>query len=292
MKASQIVTEAMQKSKTIAPKIDKKPDQRDIKTAIANMKPLLAQALPKHLTAERMIQMATNYVRQNPQIAKCTEQSLLGAIMQTSILGLEPVQALGQVYFVPYKANRGTKDNPQWVDEVQFQLGYRGMLQLLHNSHTVKIIYAEAVYEGDAFEYELGLHPKLKHIPNPDRKENAKLTHVYGVAHTLHGGEIFRVMSRFQIERLRKRNRSQKEQPSGAWMTDYEEMAKAKVIKQLTKYLPLSIETQRAFAANDAVIDERSFTNNGTGIDIDAVEHTEDNTWLTEFDEEDKDASP
>lgn len=274
------VAEAMQKSTQVA---TNKP--RDIRSAILDMKPLLAQALPKHLTADRVIQMATNYIRQNPLIAKCSEQSLLGAIMQASILGLEPVQALGQVYFVPYKANKGTRDNPIWVDEVQFQLGYKGILRLIHNSKEVKTIFAEVVREGDLFEYELGLHPKLRHIPNPDGKENAKITHVYGVAHTIYGGEVFRVLTRNKIESLRKRNRSQKEQPSGAWLTDYEEMAKAKVIKQLAKYLPLSLETEKALASNEAIINEKAFTNNQSGIDIEAIQRTEDD-WIADFEAE------
>lgn len=257
---------------------------RDIKAAILDLKPLIQQALPKHLTAERMIQMATNYVRQNPAIAKCTEQSLLGAIMQTSILGLEPIPALGQVYFVPYKGNKGSRDNPIWVDEVQFQLGYRGMLQLIHNSKAVKMIYADAVYEGDLYEEERGMHPKLKHIPNHERPANAKLLRVYAIAHTLSGGEFFAVLSKKQIEDLRKRNKSQKDQPTGAWATDYEEMAKAKVIKKLAKYLPLAAETQIAFAANDGVITEKAFTNNNEGIDIDAVHKIEDDEWVADFD--------
>lgn len=283
MQDSKIVADAMQKS---AKNIAIPPAKRDIRTTLADMKPLLQQALPKHLTADRVIQMATNYVRQNSVLARCTEQSLIGAVMQASILGLEPVQALGQVYFVPYKANKGTREQPNWVDEVQFQLGYRGILRLIHNSKEVKTIYAEVVREGDIFEYELGLHPKLKHIPNPEGKENAKITHVYGVAHTIYGGEVFRVLTRNKIESLRKRNRAQKEQPSGAWQTDYEEMAKAKVIKQLAKYLPLSLEVEKALAANESVITEKAFTNDGSGIDIEAVERAEDD-WIADFEAND-----
>ena len=259
---------------------------RDIRTAILELKPVLAQALPKHLTPDRMIQMATNYVRQNPNIAKCTEQSLLGAIMQASILGLEPVAALGQVYFVPYKSNKGTRENPNWVDEVQFQLGYRGMLQLIHNSNCVKMIYAKCVYEGDTFEHEEGLHPKLKHIPASDRKPNARLTDVYAVAHTKSGGIFFEVLKKYEIEDLRRRNRSQKDAPSGAWQTDYAEMAKAKAIKKLAKYLPLSVEAQDAFSVNEAVITQDAFTNNNGGIDIDAVHHIDEKEWIAEFEKE------
>ena len=282
MKESQTLVE--QSIKTSKPPA-LKPPQRDIKTAILDLKPLIAQALPRHLTAERMIQMATNYVRQNPLIAKCTEQSLLGAIMQTSILGLEPIPALGQVYFVPYKANKGTRENPQWVDEVQFQLGYRGMLQLIHNSGCVKMIYAEAVYEGDFYEEERGLHPTLKHIPNHDRPDNAKLLRVYAVAHTLSGGEFFEVLEKKEIEALRKLNRAQKEQSNGAWATHYEEMAKAKVLKKLAKFLPVSAAVTRAFAANESIITEKSFSRDQSGIDIDAIEKIEDNEWVTEFDD-------
>lgn len=233
----------------------------DVQTVISGMKAQIAQALPKHITAERIIQLATTYVSNNPAIAKCTATSIVGAIMQTSILGLEPVPALGQVYFVPYK------------DQVQFQLGYKGFIRLAQNSKEIKMIYAEVVREGDYFEYELGLNPKVKHTPNAHSTGEENITHAYAVVHYHSGGYNFVVLTRSAIESLRKRSPSQRNGISGAWSTDYESMAKAKAIKQLSKYMPMSIEVQNAAVADEAIINEKSLSNNQTGIDLNSLEY-------------------
>lgn len=232
--------------------------QNDVNTILTSLKPQIAQALPKHLTAERMCQMTTTLITQNQEIAKCSVPSIVGAVMQASILGFEPVSALGQCYFVPYGGH------------VQFQIGYKGYLRLAQNSKEVKNIYAEVVRSGDRFEYELGLEPKLKHVPNIDGGD-APVTHVYAVAHLVNGSYQFVVMSRKQIELLRLRNPSQKSGIKGAWATDYEAMAKGKVIKQLAKYLPLSVDVQKAIISDESIITDKAFTNTGDGINVDAI---------------------
>src|ERR1043165_7562501 len=72
----------------------------DVKTVIESMSAQIGQALPKHVPVERLIQIATTYVSNNPKIAECTASSIIGAIMEMSIQGLEP--GLGQCYIVPY----------------------------------------------------------------------------------------------------------------------------------------------------------------------------------------------
>lgn len=272
------VTDAMQKA-IKAPSNAVKP-QRDIKTAIAEMRPLLAQALPKHLTADRIIQMATNYVRLNPAIGKCTEQSLLGAIMQASLLGLEPVPSLGHCYFVPRKANKGTKESPMWVDEVSFEIGYKGYIKLAHNTKEVKMIYAEAVYENDQFEYEEGVFKKLKHIPVSGNR--GAFRGAYAVIHYLNGGYNFKWLDKPTIENRRLRSPNQKNGLKGPWATDYETMAKGKAIKVLLTTEPLSAEVQTAVVTDEAIISDRAFTNNQSGIDIEGIERSDDE-WIEDF---------
>lgn len=252
----------------------------DVMTVIKGMETQIAQALPKHITAERIIQVATTYVSNNPRIAQCTASSIVGAIMQASILGLEPVSALGQAYFVPYG------------NQVQFQLGYKGYIKLAQNSKEIKMIYAEVVREGDLFEFELGLDLKLKHIPKIDASENDKITHAYAVVHYISGGYNFVVLTRNMIESLRKRSPSQKNGVSGAWSTDYEAMSKAKAIKQLAKYMPLSVEIQKGIASDEGIINENSFTNNQNGIDLNSIEYANSDSdsdlkdsWANEYDE-------
>ena len=246
----------------------------DVQTVLEGMKLQIAQALPKHLTADRMIHMAATLISKNPKLGECTAQSLVGAVMQASILGFKPVDSLGQCYFVPYNANKGTRQSPKWVKEVQFQIGYKGYIDLARRSGQIKTLYAYPVRQGDQFSYELGLNPDIKHVPGATA--DAQITHVYAVAHYKDGGYNFIVLTRDEVEKLRLRNPHQKAAPSQAWATDYEAMACAKAIKQLAKYMPLSEEMQGAVAADEAIIDaSKASSRDGSGIDPDGLEYPE-----------------
>lgn len=191
--------------------------------------------------------------------------------MQASILGFRPVDVLGECYFVPYRHNAGTKETPVWAKDVQFQIGYKGFISLARRAGEIKTIYAEVVREGDMFEVEYGLDPKLRHVPAFENEE-ARITHVYAVAHYKDGGYNFIVLTKAKIEQLRKRNPMQRE-VSGAWLTDYEAMAKAKAIKQLSKYMPLSVDPLsvdmvQAIMADEAIISDRAFSQDRTGLKV------------------------
>src|SRR5688572_26822501 len=77
--------------------------------AIARMKPEMARALPKHVTADRMMRVILTTVRRTPELLMCSPESMLGAILQCSQLGLEPDGVLGQAYLIPFN-NRSSGD--------------------------------------------------------------------------------------------------------------------------------------------------------------------------------------
>ncbi len=210
---------------------------------LSRYKGQIANALPKHLTPDRMIQIATTVIARNDKIKNCSPASIIGAVVQASILGFKPIETLGECYFVPYKG------------QCQFQIGYRGYKKLAHNTNKIKMLYAEVVYQDDKFYYELGLNPKLEHVPNlnADNSWN-KITHVYAVAHYTNGGYSFVVLDRKKIENFRRRNPMQGPVPSGAWETDYDSMARAKAIKQLAKWMPLSEELEIAITQDEKII--------------------------------------
>jgi len=249
----------------------------DIATIFEQYKGQIAQALPKHLTADRMIQMATTLISKNPKLKECTAGSLIGAVMQASILGFRPVEALAYCYFVPYRnKKRDTDGSEKWVNEVQFQIGYRGLMDLARRSGQIKSIHAFAVYKGDKFEYELGINPSISHVPNEDVPKDPKnLTHVYAVSHYKDGGYNFVVLSRREVEALRRRNAMQKDEAAGAWKTDYEAMAMAKAIKQLAKYLPLSDELQSQVQSDESILSPNMFASDRSGdlVDIERPDY-------------------
>lgn len=218
---------------------------KDVQEVLGAYKGQIESVIPSVLTADRMIAMAATEVTRNPTLMQCTPASLVGAVLQASILGFQPVAALGYCYFVPYK------------NSVQFQIGYKGYLNLARRSREIKDVYAEVVHEGDKFEVILGLHRDLIHIPTGDISK--PITHVYAVVEFKDGGNNFVVLSRAEVERLRRRSPMQKETPSGAWNSDYEAMAKAKALKQLAKYMPLTIDAETAISTDEAVFKPEAF---------------------------------
>lgn len=212
----------------------------------------LKAALPRHMTAERMARIATTEMRKVPKLGQCDPMSFLGAVIQCAQLGLEPGNALGHAYILPF--DKREKVAGQWKTvrtEAQVIIGYRGMIDLARRSGQIISIDARAVYEGDRFECLLGLDPKIDHQPdwqNANRADPSKLRFVYAVAKLKDGGVQFDVMSRAEVEGVRARSKSA---DNGPWVTDFAAMAIKTVVRRLFKFLPVSIEMQTAVGLDE-----------------------------------------
>lgn len=240
-----------------------------IGAVLEQMIPTIEKTLPKHLTPDRMIQMVTSVLTKNPKLKECTLPSLFGAVTQASVLGFPPVDALGYCYFVPYGK------------DVQFQIGYKGYIDLARRSGEISDIWAEVVYSTDEFEVEQGLDRHLTHKPGNAVKEDKNITHIYACAKFKDDTKTFVVLTRGDIELLRKRSPMQKDTPSGAWKTDYPAMAKAKALKQLAKMLPLSIDAIQNMASDEQIISPDNFNMNGYNAEDANFDHYE----VSEIDE-------
>lgn len=212
---------------------------QNLKTAgafLEKAKGRLAQVIAKNIDPERLIRVAQLAMSQNPRLLECTAESLLVSLMECGQLGLEPNGVLGDAYLIPYKNGRLSREMGRPVYEAQFQIGYRGLVKLVRRSGEIGVVEAVEVYEGDAFEFERGLRPILRHRPAP-ASERGELTHAYAIARYRDGsGEQFEVMDRDQIEMIRRRSKSAED---GPWITDYPMMARKTVVKRLTKMLPM-----------------------------------------------------
>jgi recombination protein RecT len=206
------------------------------------IKSQMALALPKHMTADRLARIALTEVRKVPALGRCDQASFLGAIMQCAQLGLEPGGALGHAYLLPFENRK------KGVTEVQFIVGYRGMLDLARRSGQILSIEARAVYAADTFHVALGLNPDLTHEPDWEAADRGPLRFVYAVAKLKDGGTQFEVMSRAEIERVRSQSKAGQ---NGPWVSHFDEMAKKTVIRRLFKYQPVSIELATAVALDE-----------------------------------------
>ena len=207
---------------------------------IYSYKDKFASALPDVMTPERFARICANAVAGSPQLAKCTQTSLIGALLCSAQAGLEPNTSLGQAYIIPYG------------DKAQFQISYKGLIELAHRSGQLKDISAHVVYENDTFEYELGLEPKLKHIPA--MKDRGGIIGAYAVYHLVSGGYGFEFMSVDDINKHRDKYSKVKSKDS-PWVNSWEEMAKKTVLKKCLKYTPMSSEYVRATNADEHTAD-------------------------------------
>lgn len=200
------------------------------------MLPAITEALPKSkgMDAERLARITLTTLKTNPKLLECSIESLLGCVLTSAQLGLEP-SLLGSCYFVPYK---GT---------ASFQIGYKGLIDLVTRKGEVINIVAQEVRKGDNFHYEFGRNETLKHIPaaNADRGE---IEYFYAYANMKNGGFAFQVMHVSEIEKIRDNySVSYKyDKNNSIWAKHFSDMALKTVIKRLIKYLPISTETQAA----------------------------------------------
>lgn len=231
--------EIIQKKSTAVQSGGKKTMQQYIKS----MEGEIAKALPSVLTPERFTRMVLSALSTNPKLGECTPNSFLGAMMQAAQMGMEPNTPLGQAYLLPYYNGKNK------CYECQFQLGYKGLVDLAYRSGDVSIIQAHTVYENDEFVYELGLEPKLVHKPATKGRGNAIA--YYAMFRTKDGGYGFEVMSREDAEaHARKYSKSYS---FGPWQTNFDEMAKKTVVKRVLKFAPLKSEFARQVAADETV---------------------------------------
>lgn len=222
--------------------VAKKQQPKTIKDYIGAMSGEIAKALPQVMTAERFTRIALSAVSNTPKLAECTPQSFLGAMMNAAQLGLEPNTPLGQAYLIPYGK------------QCQFQIGYKGLIDLAYRSGEVKMIDAQVVYENDEFEYELGMDPVLKHKPARTKRGNP--IYFYATFKLTNGGQGFQVMS---IEDVREHAKKySKTYNNGPWQTNFEEMAKKTVLKKLLKYAPLKTEFVKQVSQDETIKTEIS----------------------------------
>lgn len=212
------------------------PDQQ-VSSYLKAYEGTFQQIAPKHFNTERFQRIALSEIRKNPKLLECSIPSLMSAVLQSVKLGLEP-GLFGQAYLIPYGK------------EVQFQIGYRGLIELSQRSGRILKIQAREVYENDEFEVSYGIDDNITHKPKLDGDRGA-VTLYYAVAWFKDGGAQFEVMSKSDIEK--HRDKFSKTAKFGPWKDHFDEMAKKTVLKKLVKQLPMDVEFQEAVQEDETV---------------------------------------
>ncbi len=216
----------------------------------------LGKAVPSCMNAERLVRIALTTIRLNPKLTECTPESFLGALFQSAQLGLEP-NVEGQAYILPYLNNKkitGEDGKIKWVKvlEAQFQIGYKGYIELFYRHGAADYIDMHTIYENDVFEYAYGTNSFLKHCPK--LKDRGEPIAYYAVAKLKNGGSVFKVMGKdecMQHGKTHSKNFDKETQSfdkNSPWHKDPNAMCKKTVLIQLAKLLPKSVELQKALA--------------------------------------------
>jgi recombination protein RecT len=228
-------------------------DKTRVSDLLGKYKGEIAKALPKLLTAERLIRTALTAMARNPDLLQCTNHSLISCILTTAQLGLLPDNILGEAYLIPFNNKKKRRK------ECQLIVGYKGLCMLAMRSGLVKSISAMPVFaanekDGDVFDYDLGLNEKLVHKPS-GLMESSRITHFYAIVRFINGGHIFLVMTRAQVEAVRDKSKNYQysENKAGTvWAQYFDEMGCKTVVRRVMKYVPLSPEMSRAVALDEA----------------------------------------
>lgn len=207
----------------------------DIRVQLENMEGQFKAALPAHIPVERYARVLMTAIQNNPDLLNVSRRSLWNAAMKAAQDGLLPDGREGAI--VPYKGEA------QWMPMIA------GIRKKVRNSGEIATWDVHAVHENDAFEFELGDEPFIRHKPALD--DRGKLIAVYSVA-TFKTGEKSRdVMSIGDVEKIRSKSRSK----NGPWSdpTFYPEMAKKTVARRHSKVLPLSTDLDDLIRRDDGL---------------------------------------
>jgi recombination protein RecT len=208
----------------------------------------VAAALPRHMTPDRFIRVALTAMNRIPKLKDCTQSSFLNSLLTLSSLGLEPDGR--RAHLIPYENRK------LGVTECQLIVDWKGLSELIYRSGVVSTLHADVVRQGDIFDYSMGV--VAKHVPHylrtDDKKpaEAGEVMAAYAMATMKDGAQKTEVMSKDEIEGIRRRSRAGQ---AGPWVSDWNEMAKKTVFRRLSKWLPLSPELRDAVEADDDAIE-------------------------------------
>jgi recombination protein RecT len=197
----------------------------------------VAAALPKHLTPERFIRVAITAITRTPKLAQCDQASFFGALLTLSQYGIEPDGR--RAHLIPFENRK------RGVTECQLIIDYKGLAELAMRSGLVSYLHADTVCEADEFQVNLG--EITKHVIDY-RKPRGEVYAAYAVCRFKDGATKAEVMTRDEVEAIRKRSRAG---TSGPWVTDWAEMAKKTAFRRLSKWLPLSADLRQAIEVDD-----------------------------------------
>lgn len=248
---------------------------------------------------QQFITAITSAVSANPELAKCDNSSIVSAALLGQALNLSPSPQLGQFYLVSY--NKKNKEGEIISTTAQFQLGYKGYIQLAIRSGQYKKINVLAIKEGELVKYDpLTEELEVNLIEDEEEREKAKTIGYYAMFEYMNGfkkalywtkkkmlvhadkySQAFSLNAtagkypKVSYEDFEAGKVPEKDmwKYSSYWYKDFDGMAYKTMLRQLiSKWGIMSIEMEKAYSSDMAEI-----TENQTPDYIDNVDYSIDN---------------
>lgn len=195
-------------------------------------------------------------VSTNPQLAECDNASIVSAALLGQALNLSPSPQLGQFYLVPFN------DNKRGCKVAQFQIGYKGYIQLAIRSGQYKKLKVLSIKEGELIKYDpLDEDIEVKLIENEEEREKAETIGYYAMFEYLNGFRktIYWSKQRMEAHALKYSMGYRAKKGYTFWEKDFDGMAYKTMLRQLiSKWGIMSIDLtmQKALESDMAVIND------------------------------------
>lgn len=225
--------------------IERAPDVHPmvaLKHKLDTYEPIIADLLPAGQTVARFKITVANAVRKNPDLQKCTADSIVGAALRAAQLGLEPNDGRNLCHFVPYGR------------DCTWQLGYGGVLELLRRAIPGVQVEGRAVYPNDEFDisFDEGTITHRPHVvANPGAGRGGDAYYWYVRLRFPDGTTHVHGLDREGVDY----HRSFSKQSNGQmWSKSYDAAALKSVVLDMRRWLPQSVDLALAAASDDEVI--------------------------------------
>lgn len=219
---------------------------------------------------QQFITAIISAVSTNPSLSECDHSSIVSAALLGQSLNLTPSPQLGQYYLVPFN------DKKRGCKVAQFQLGYKGYIQLAIRSGYYKKINVIAIKEGELIKYDpLAEEIEVNLIEDDEVREETETVGYYAMFEYQNGfrktiywskkkmlSHANKYSQAFNLESYKKLQEGKIPQAdlwkySSFWYKDFDGMAYKTMLRQLiSKWGIMSIELQEAYTKDMATIDE------------------------------------
>ena len=222
------------------------------------LKPQLALALPKHLSADRMSRLALTAFSTSPQLRDCDMKSIAASIMTAGQLGLEP-GVNGAGFLIPYGKT------------CTFVPGWKGLVDLVARSGR-GTVYSGVIFKDQQYTFIDGARRDLIIHNETDLDDPSDITHAFAIGWVKDAS--MPIIELWRVSKITKhRDKYNKVGKKHYSFRDWEMYCRKVPLLQVLKYMPCSIEVANAMAVSHASEAGRSANiEDGIVIDIEPSE--------------------